>query len=102
MDINSRTAPIYGILTSAAGSDREASALRDDLTQQRQQGQGRVATALLRSGALRPGLRARDAADIIHAMASPELYRLLVIDRQWTTDRYERWLAETLAGQLLS
>ena len=102
VDINTRTAPIYGILTSAAGSDQEASALLDDLTQQRQQGQGRVATSLARSGALRPGLRARDAADIIHALASPELYRLLVIDRQWTAHRYEGWLADTLAEQLLS
>ena len=102
VDINTRTAPIYGILTSAAGSDQEASALRDDLTQQRQQGQGRIATSLARSGALRPGLRARDAADIIHALASPELHRLLVIDRQWTAHRYEAWLAESLAQQLLS
>ena len=83
-------------------SDQEASALLDDLTRQRQQGQGRVATSLARSGALRPRLRARDAADIIHALASPELYRLLVIDRQWTTNRYEEWLAGTLAEQLLS
>ena len=102
VDINTRTAPIYGILTSAASSDQEASALLDDLTQQRQQGQGRVATSLARSGALRPRLRARDAADIIHALASPELYRLLVIDRQWTTNRYQEWLAGTLAEQLLS
>ena len=102
VDINTRTAPIYGILTSAASSDQEASALLDDLTQQRQQGQGRVATSLARSRALRPRLRARDAADIIHALASPELYRLLVIDRHWTTNRYQQWLAGTLAEQLLS
>ena len=102
VDINTRTAPIYGILTSAASSDQEASALLDDLTRQRQHGQGRVATSLARSGALRPRLRARDAADIIHALASPELYRLLVIDRQWTTNRYQEWLAGTLAEQLLS
>lgn len=101
VEINTRTAPIYGILTSAAGSDPEASALLDDLARQRQQGQGRVATSLARSGALRDGLRARDAADIIHALASPELYRLLVIDRQWTAERYERWLAATLAESLL-
>lgn len=99
--INSRTAPIYRILQSAADSDEEASALFDDLTRQRQQGQGRVATALADSRALRNGLGARDAADVIHALASPELYRLLVTDREWSVDRYEQWLAETLATQLL-
>ena len=101
VDINTRTAPIYRILVSAADSDPEAAALLDQLTQQRQEGQGRVATALARAKALRPGMRARDAADVIHALASPELYRLLVVDRAWSAERYERWLAETLANQLL-
>jgi AcrR family transcriptional regulator len=99
--INARTAPIYRILVSAADSDSEASVLLDELSRQRQEGQGRLATSLARGGALRPGLRARDAADVIHALASPELYRLLVIDRGWATERYENWLTETLAGQLL-
>lgn len=101
VDINTRTAPIYRILVSAADSDPEAAALLDQLTQQRQEGQGRVAQALARAKALRPGMRARDAADVIHALASPELYRLLVVDRAWSAERYERWLAETLANQLL-
>jgi hypothetical protein len=46
-------------------------------------------------------VRARDAADVIHALASPELYRLLVVDRAWPPDRYERWLADALSSQLL-
>jgi hypothetical protein len=50
---------------------------------------------------LRSEVRERDAADLIHALMSPELYRLLVVDRGWKTERYERWLAETLVDQLL-
>jgi AcrR family transcriptional regulator len=102
VDINSRTAPIYRILVSAAGSDPDAATILDELTRQRQQGQGRVATALARAKALRPGLRAHDAGDIIHALASPELHHLLVTDRGWSPNRYERWLAEALVSQLLS
>lgn len=101
VDINTRTAPIYRILVSAASSDTDAAAILDELTRQRQRGQGRVATALARANALRPGLRARDAGDIIHALASPELYHLLVIDRAWSPERYQRWLAEVLTSQLL-
>ena len=56
---------------------------------------------LARAGALRPGLRERDAADIIHALMSPEVCRLLVGDRRWPPQRYERWLADTLISQLL-
>jgi hypothetical protein len=46
-------------------------------------------------------MRERDAGDIIHALMSPEVYGLLVIDRGWTSDRYERWLSEILIDQLL-
>jgi AcrR family transcriptional regulator len=101
VDINRRTAPIYRILVSASSSDAEAATLLDELTRQRQEGQGRVATALAKTKALQPGLRAQDAADVIHALASPELYRLLVVDRSWSPDRYQRWLADALARQLL-
>jgi AcrR family transcriptional regulator len=102
VDINRRTAPIYRVLVSAASADTEVAALLDELTRQRQAGQGRVASALAETNALRSGFDAHDAADIIHALASPELYGLLVIDRSWPPDRYERWLAETLAQQLLA
>ena len=101
VDINTRTAPIYRILVSAASSGTDAATILDELTRQRQEGQGRVATALAQAKALRPGLRARDAGDVIHALASPELYHLLVVDRAWPAERYERWLAEALASQLL-
>ena len=99
--MNDRGAPRYRILVSAAGTDPDATALLDELTDQRQQGQRMIARALARSGALRPGLRERDAADLIHALLSPELYRLLVIDRAWKPDRYKSWLTQTLTDQLL-
>ena len=56
--------------------------------------------ALARARSLRAGLRERDAADLIHALMSPELYRLLVVDRGWTPERYQEWLATTLVQQL--
>jgi AcrR family transcriptional regulator len=100
--VNSRTAAIYRILVSAAASDPDAATLLDDLTRQRQEGQGRVARALARARALRPTLRERDAGDIIHALVSPEVYGLLVVDRGWPPERYETWLTETLVDQLLA
>ncbi len=99
--INERSGSIYQILASAACSEAEAGALLDQYTQQRQQGQGQIAKALARGGALRSGLRERDAADIIHVLMSPEVYRLLVTDRGWSRARYERWLNESLVQQLL-
>lgn len=99
--VNARIAPLYRVVVSAAGSDVDAAELLDALTDQRQRGQRLIARSLARAGALRPGLRERDAADIIHALLSPELYQLLVIDRDWKPARYEAWLTDTLVDQLL-
>jgi AcrR family transcriptional regulator len=99
--IMSRTEPVHRILASAAGSDPDAAALLAEQTRQRDQGQAQIARSLTRAGALRPKLRERDAADIIHALMSPEVYRLLVRDRGWHPERYEQWLKEILINQLL-
>ena len=100
--INSRTAAVYRILVSAAASDTDAAGLLHELTRQRQEGQGRIARSLARARALRPKLRERDAGDIIHALLSPEVYGLLVVDRGWSTERYEAWLTQTLVDQLVA
>jgi len=98
--INQRTNDVYHVLVSAAGSDPGAAELLGELRHQRDQGQGQIARALARARALKPGLRERDAADLIHAVMSPEVYRLLVGDRRWKPERYQQWLASTLTQQL--
>jgi AcrR family transcriptional regulator len=99
--INARTNDVYRILSTASGSDPAAAALHADYQERRDAGQGQIARSLARTRALRPGLRERDAADLVHALMSPELYRLLVVDRGWSPERYEKWLAGILADQLL-
>ena len=101
-ELMARTAPVHRILVDAARSDKAAASLLDEIARQRQDGQHRITRSLARSGALRPELRERDAADIIHALASPEVYGLLVSDRGWSGERYERWLTSILTDQLLS
>lgn len=97
-----RAAPLHRILADAARSDEGAATLLAETARRRQEGQRRVARSLARSGALRAGLRAGDAADVIHALASPEVYALLVLDRGWSGERYETWLMALLVDQLLS
>ncbi|MDQ1459412.1 MAG: hypothetical protein QOI08_896 [Actinomycetota bacterium] len=98
--INQRTNDVYRALMSAAGSDPAAAELLSEIQQQRDQGQRQIARSLSRAHALKPGLRERDAADLIHALMSPEVYRLLVGDQGWTPERYKQWLATTLTQQL--
>jgi AcrR family transcriptional regulator len=98
--INQRTNDVYRVVASAAGSDPAAAELLNEMRQQRDRGQGQIARSLSRAHALKLGLRERDAADLIHALMSPEVYRLLVGDRRWTPERYQEWLATTLTQQL--
>jgi AcrR family transcriptional regulator len=100
--INTRSTEVYRILVSASGSDPEAAALLTSYTRMRDQGQQLIAAALARARVLQPGMRERDAADIIHALMSPELYRLLVIDRDWPPERYGKWLTSALTDRLLA
>ena len=100
-DLMVRTAPVHRILADAARSDEDAAALLADVARQRHEGQHRIARSVAGSGSLRPRLRERDAADIIHALASPEVYGLLVLDRGWSGERYEEWLTAILIDQLL-
>lgn len=101
-DVMSRVAPLHTILLGAAGADPDAAALLQESTRQRQEGQGRFARVITHSGVARPGVSQRTAADIVHALASPEVYHLLTADRGWSTRRYAAWLTATLTSQLLA
>ena len=100
-EIMARVGPVHRVLADAARSDQDAAALLAEIARQRHEGQQGIARSLARSGALRPGLSERDAADVIHALASPEVYGLLVTDRGWSGERYETWLRSILTDQLL-
>jgi hypothetical protein len=52
-------------------------------------------------GALRDGLDATTAADILYALASPHLHQLLRRHRRWSAKRYQTWLQTCLTQQLL-
>lgn len=100
--INQRISVIYRVLLNAADADPEAASYLDELTVQRQRGQGLLANSLAASGSLKPSLCEQDAADIIHTLMSPEVYRMLVHDRGWQSKRYTGWLADTITDQLLT
>jgi hypothetical protein len=42
------------------------------------------------------------AADVLFALLSHEMHQLLVVDRGWSLDAWEHWLADALTAQLLA
>jgi AcrR family transcriptional regulator len=96
-----RAGGLQHVLATSAAVDEEAAEMLETTRRQRHQGQSRIVRDLARRRALRPGLSQSVAADIIYAVMSPEVYRMLTVERGWTEDDYEAWLARTLRTQML-
>src|SRR5262245_14553712 len=56
---------------------------------------------LLESGKLRDDLKESKVRDILWTLTGREIYYMLVIERGWNSDEYERWLADLLITSLL-
>jgi hypothetical protein len=95
-------ADLYVVMSGAAGSDAEIAAMYDSQQELRHRDQRRLARALARAGALRPGLSEGRATDIVWAIANPRTYHSLVRSRGWPRAEYQRWLGELLIGALLA
>jgi AcrR family transcriptional regulator len=96
-----RIAPINEVLRGAAAADPEIASLLDRYAAQRIDGQRELVRIVAAGGSLRKGFSADKAADSLFALGSPEIYRLLTVDRGWTPARFERWYADALTRILL-
>jgi AcrR family transcriptional regulator len=96
-ELMDRSSAIQHVLATAAQVDPEMAELLAEIRRQRHTGQSRIVAALDARGALDPGLDKTEAADIAYALLSPEVHRILTVERGWPADRYERWVARSLA-----
>lgn len=95
-----RSAAILYVLATAAQVDPDAAELLAEIRRQRHTGQSRIVAALRARGALDPGLDVSEAADMVYALLSPDVHRILTVERGWPADRYERWIARSLTALL--
>jgi AcrR family transcriptional regulator len=99
--VKERIAPLGAVMLSAAAADPEIDALSRRIWTQFYENQLEVVKALRRRKALKPGLTVRRAADILWTLNHPRVYLLLLEERGWSPDEYERWFAEISCEQLL-
>jgi AcrR family transcriptional regulator len=97
-----RASPILHVLASAAQVDTEAADLLTEIRRQRHAGQSRIVAALVERGALDPSLEPSEAADFVYLLWSPDVHRILTVERGWTPEQYEAWLTHALGKTLLS
>jgi len=64
--------------------------------------QERMIISLRDAGALRPELDYTTARDIFWMLTGRDVYRMLVRERGWSSQKYQDWLADTLVQSLLT
>lgn len=100
-EIQPSLAPIVKLLREGAPSDPSLAKALEQHKRERLEAMQRFAKLLRSRKALRRGLTANDARDILWTMNSAEVYALLVLDRGWTPQRYGEWVGASLAEMLL-
>lgn len=102
MDLSTRVGPLAGALLSAAHSGNpELTDLAATISRERLAGATAVTDHLAGLGALAAPLTRPQARDVIWTLISPEIYRMLVLERKWTGHEYEQWLTNSLSAALL-
>ena len=98
--VRERTAHVTEIVRQAAPADEQIAALWERFQREFYEvGVRGIVETLERNGALAADLTT--ASDIGWTLSHPDLYQLLVRQRGWSAEAYERWLAETLSAQLI-
>jgi|SRR3989339_1451743 len=57
--------------------------------------------AMAKENSLSKNLSANKARDVLWAFTGRDLYRMLVVEQGWTSEEYEKWLAQLLANTLI-
>jgi AcrR family transcriptional regulator len=99
--VKTRIAPLGAVILAAAAADPEIDALSKRIWSQFYENQHDVVKALHRRKALKPRLGVDRAADILWTLNHPRTYLLLLEERGWTPEEYERWLADITCSELL-
>ena len=100
-EVAPRINPLLLLLSTAAEADPAMAQLRADFDAARLARMTQVAQILATKTQLRPGLSVEEAAEIMWAYSSPELYGLLVLTRGWRPERYSEFVGESLVDALL-
>jgi AcrR family transcriptional regulator len=99
LQIIERVTPIMGVIQSAA-ADADVAELLRDVKRQRLTTQQEFARELAAKKGFNRSLLPEQAADVIYALLSHEFYRLLVIERHWSTAEVAEFIDETAAANL--
>ena len=100
-ETQARMAPLFLALRDASSTEPEAREVWQEISERRAANMRRLVTDIQDAGGLRAGLSIDEAADVVWATNSSELYVMLTVERGWSPRHYERWLVDTWRRLLL-
>jgi AcrR family transcriptional regulator len=100
-EVKVRIAGVLEVIRSAAPIDADIGALWGRIETEFHANQRAIVESLDAKGALAPGLDVERGADILWTLNHPNQWQLLVSQRGWTPEEYERWFADLACAQLL-
>lgn len=99
--VKERIGPLLGVIRSAAAAEADIAELWGRIQTEFYANQRGIVESLERRQALRSGLDVTRATDILWTLNNPEVWLLLVGERGWTPQQFERWFGDTICAQLL-
>jgi AcrR family transcriptional regulator len=99
--IHERSADVAEIVRGAASADPEIASMLRQLAVGRLRDARMVAESLGEKHALASDVSVDRAADLLWALCSHDLYRMLVVEQHWPPEDYEHWLALSLIHSVL-
>jgi AcrR family transcriptional regulator len=99
--VKSRIGGLLEVIRSAGPTDPETAALWSRIQSEYYENQRAVVKALHEKKALRPEFDIKRGTDVLWTINHPDVWLLLVGQRGWSRERYEKWTGETACSQLL-
>ena len=96
-----RIAGVLEVIRSAAPIDPDIAALWRRIQTEFHANQRVIVESLHHKNALARDLEIDRATDILWTLNHPNTWQLLVEERRWTPQQFEKWLADTACSQLL-
>jgi AcrR family transcriptional regulator len=96
-----RIAPLIEVIRNAASIDSDIEVLWKRIQSDFYDNQRAIVKTLHARRALRRGLDVTRAADILWTLNHPNVWQLLVVERGWSANRFEKWFADAAIAQLL-
>ena len=99
--VKERAGAVMAVIRSAAPLYPDIAGLWGRIQSDFHANQRGIVEALSKRKALRRGLTVEWASDILWTLNHPDVWHLLVGERGWTPEQWERWFEATMAAQLL-